>query len=59
MAPSGLVRPLPWTAVEAWAARHGFDDVDGFDWLWSRLSGLDRAYLTREADRLDRLTPKP
>lgn len=58
ISPSGMVRPLPWTAVERWAERFGWADPDGFDWLWSRLQGLDRDYLDFEAARLDRLTKK-
>lgn len=55
VAPSGCPRPLPFTAAVLWADRHGFDD-DRFAWLWDRLRGLDRVYLTHEADRIDRAT---
>jgi len=48
-----MPRPLPWTAADRWATRYGFADPDRFEWLWDRLSGLDRAYLAVEAARLD------
>lgn len=57
VSPSGLVRPIPYTAVSRWARDRGFD-LDDLDRLWSRLEGLDRAYLAAESDRLDRLTKK-
>ena len=58
ISPSGLPRPIPFSAARLWAAGHDYAG-DAFDWLWSRLQGLDRAYLSAEADRMKRYEPSP
>lgn len=41
---SGSVGPIPWTAVNDWAIRHGLED-DVFDYLLSLIHGIDDTYL--------------
>jgi hypothetical protein len=37
--------PIPFTAIDRYAARYGIDDLDLFDDFRSVIEGLDREYL--------------
>jgi hypothetical protein len=38
------VGPIPWTAVDRYAQRHGFDDEE-FDYLLQMIKAMDAVYL--------------
>lgn len=46
--------PIPWTAVDGFAGRHGLDDPDEFQTLKEIVWGVDRAYLKWHADNKDK-----
>lgn len=41
----GGVGPIPWTAIDAWATRHGVTDPDDFERLASVVQALDAEHL--------------
>lgn len=51
------VGPIPWTAIDRWAERHGIDDPDDYDEFVELISAMDHAYLEHaqnEAEQRDR-----
>lgn len=43
--------PIPWTAMDRWATRHGLDD-DAFDDLVYLLGRMDEVYLKFKAEKM-------
>jgi hypothetical protein len=39
------VGPIPWTALDRYASRHGVDDPDDFDEFVELITAMDQAYL--------------
>jgi hypothetical protein len=39
------VGPIPWTAMDRYAARHAIDDPDDFDEFVELITAMDQAYL--------------
>jgi len=54
--PSGMgAAPLPWRAIDQWAARHGIDDLDEFAELVRVVRHLDSVWM----DWIGKHPPKP
>lgn len=46
----GGAGPIPWSAIDRYAARHEIDDPDDFDRLRRMIRAQDRAYLDHMAE---------
>jgi hypothetical protein len=40
----GVIGEIPWTAIDAYARRHGIDDPDEFDALASHVKAMDQVF---------------
>ena len=43
--------PIPWTAVDAYARRHGYDEPEDFAYLLEMVRALDDALLKHLAEK--------
>lgn len=50
--------PIPFSAIDRWATRHGVEDADEFDFLTRAIRAADKAYLAWAAEELKRRTAK-
>lgn len=48
----GGAGPIPWTAIDRWATRHGIEG-DDFDRLARMVAALDAEWLSNYADRAE------
>jgi len=48
------VGPVPWTAMDRYAARHAIDDPDDFDEFVELITAMDQAYLDHCRTEQDR-----
>lgn len=46
----GGAGPIPWSAIDRYAARHEIDDLDEFDRFRRMIRAQDRAYLDHVAE---------
>lgn len=54
----GGAGPIPWSAIDRYAARHEIDDPDDFDRLRRMIRAQDRAYLDHVAEEAKRKSGK-
>lgn len=47
----GGAGPIPWTALDRYAARHGIDDLDAFERFRRMIRAQDGAYLKHMAEK--------
>lgn len=45
--------PIPWSAIDRWAQRHGITDPDAFDDLVVLVRAQDDAYLSHHREKAD------
>jgi len=50
----GSPGPIPWTAIDAWARRHGVEDEEAFEDLVVFVQAQDRVYLEHCQDQQKR-----
>ncbi len=48
----GGAGPIPWTAIDRYADRHGLDDPDVFDEFRRLIRAQDRVYLDDVAEKM-------
>lgn len=47
-----IVGPIPFTSIDRYAARFGFDDPDAFETLLSVVRAMDVRYIAIMADKI-------
>lgn len=55
---NGNVGPIPWTALDAYGLRHGFEG-EAFDYLCRMVRALDDCFIAYMAERRDKGRGKP
>ena len=50
----GGAGPIPWTAIDQYATRHGYGDSDSFESFKACVSHLDSLYLVHHQKEIDR-----
>lgn len=51
--------PIPWTAINEWAKRHGVTDEDTFDDLVVLVRAQDQTWLEYQRDQQDKGNNEP
>lgn len=53
--PSGWsLGPIPWSAIDRYARRHGIDGPDHFAWFETLIMAMDREFMAWHAARAER-----